>query len=123
MGLGKTLQALATVAFYERTDWPVLIVVPSSVKLAWASEIEKWMPMLPAASLSVVRGRADVAPLGVNGGPRIIIMTYSLFVKDSPAATAVAALAPPMVTFAVFLQENPSRKTNDSFIVHSCVFF
>ena len=38
MGLGKTLQAIAIACFYER-DWPVLIVCPASLKLAWAAEV------------------------------------------------------------------------------------
>ena len=35
MGLGKTLQAIC-VACYYRTEWPVLVVSPSSVRYAWA---------------------------------------------------------------------------------------
>ena len=34
MGLGKTLQAICIAAFYRR-EWPLLIVVPSSVRFAW----------------------------------------------------------------------------------------
>jgi len=34
MGLGKTIQALASMLYY-RTDWPVLIVCPSSLRLVW----------------------------------------------------------------------------------------
>jgi SWI/SNF-related matrix-associated actin-dependent regulator 1 of chromatin subfamily A len=36
MGLGKTLQAIAVVSCLE-TEWPVLIVVPSSLRLQWAA--------------------------------------------------------------------------------------
>ena len=35
MGLGKTLQAIAVMNYY-RSDWPFLIICPSSVKLTWA---------------------------------------------------------------------------------------
>jgi len=34
MGLGKTLQALC-IASYYRTEWPLLIIAPSSVRFAW----------------------------------------------------------------------------------------
>ena len=34
MGLGKTLQALG-VASYYRSEWPLLIIAPSSVRFAW----------------------------------------------------------------------------------------
>ncbi|CAE1324033.1 SMARCAL1 [Acanthosepion pharaonis] len=35
MGLGKTIQAIALACYY-RKDWPLLIVVPSSVRFDWA---------------------------------------------------------------------------------------
>jgi hypothetical protein len=41
MGLGKTPQAL-TAARMFRDDWPVLCVVPSSLRWHWAEEIENW---------------------------------------------------------------------------------
>ena len=34
MGLGKTIQAIA-VAVYYREKWPLLIVVPSSLRMTW----------------------------------------------------------------------------------------
>jgi len=42
MGVGKTIQAIAT-SFLYRKDWPVLIIVPSSLKLSWRDEIYKWL--------------------------------------------------------------------------------
>jgi len=42
MGLGKTLQALATALYYQ-DEWPMLIICPSSLRLTWAAEIERWM--------------------------------------------------------------------------------
>ena len=46
MGLGKTLQAIA-IAVYYRKEWPVLIVCPSSLRIAWGQQIEKWLPNEP----------------------------------------------------------------------------
>ena len=40
MGLGKTLQALAVMSYY-RSDWPLLVVCPSSVRFTWAEVREK----------------------------------------------------------------------------------
>ncbi len=34
MGLGKTVQALG-IASYYRSEWPLIIVCPSSVKFTW----------------------------------------------------------------------------------------
>ena len=35
MGLGKTLQAIAVMSYY-RSEWPLLIICPSSVRFIWA---------------------------------------------------------------------------------------
>ena len=35
MGLGKTIQAICLACYY-RDEWPLLIVVPSSVRFDWA---------------------------------------------------------------------------------------
>ncbi len=54
-GLGKTVQALATL---EADDaWPAVVVCPASLKLVWAREAAKW---LPHRSLTVVEGRSAV---------------------------------------------------------------
>uniref|UniRef100_A0A8C0HGC3 Zinc finger RANBP2-type containing 3 n=1 Tax=Chelonoidis abingdonii TaxID=106734 RepID=A0A8C0HGC3_CHEAB len=45
MGLGKTIQAIA-ISYYYKKDWPLLIVVPSSLKYPWIDEMEKWIPEL-----------------------------------------------------------------------------
>ena len=48
MGLGKTLQAIAVMSHY-RSDWPLLVVCPSSVRLTWAEVIA-----INAHSLSII---------------------------------------------------------------------
>ncbi|KAI2650516.1 DNA annealing helicase and endonuclease ZRANB3 [Labeo rohita] len=40
MGLGKTIQAIS-VAYVFKREWPLLIVVPSSLKYPWIEELEK----------------------------------------------------------------------------------
>jgi SWI/SNF-related matrix-associated actin-dependent regulator of chromatin subfamily A-like protein 1 len=52
MGLGKTIQTLAWLK--ERKDIrPVLIICPSSVKINWKREINKW---IPDASVTILSG-------------------------------------------------------------------
>jgi SWI/SNF-related matrix-associated actin-dependent regulator 1 of chromatin subfamily A len=46
MGLGKTVSSLVT-ALYYRDEWPMLIVCPSSLKMTWQSEIQKWLHFDP----------------------------------------------------------------------------
>lgn len=59
MGLGKTLQALA-IACHYRGEWPLLIVVPSSVKFSWIEEIEKWLPDINPHDINLIRSGTDV---------------------------------------------------------------
>ena len=35
MGLGKTLQAICVACYYHQ-EWPLMVICPSSVKMAWA---------------------------------------------------------------------------------------
>lgn len=52
MGLGKTLQAIAVVSCI-RESWPVLVLVPSSLRLHWASMIQQWLN-IPSSEILVV---------------------------------------------------------------------
>lgn len=54
MGTGKTLQALATMACY-REEWPLLIVVPASLRLVWAEVAEAWLPFLRPTDIKVTK--------------------------------------------------------------------
>ncbi|KAL2653918.1 hypothetical protein R1flu_022046 [Riccia fluitans] len=47
MGLGKTLQALAVVSCLHE-DWPVLIIVPSSLRVHWANMVTTWLNVSPS---------------------------------------------------------------------------
>lgn len=76
MGLGKTVQALA-LAWHYRSEWPVLIVSPSSVRGAWADEIERWFPQLSPGDIHVVRSGADVAHLDAP----VTLVTYALLAQ------------------------------------------
>eukprot|EP00696_Hemimastix_kukwesjijk_P010331 gnl/Hemi2/23027_TR7710_c0_g1_i1.p1 gnl/Hemi2/23027_TR7710_c0_g1~~gnl/Hemi2/23027_TR7710_c0_g1_i1.p1 ORF type:complete len:780 (+),score=147.86 gnl/Hemi2/23027_TR7710_c0_g1_i1:118-2457(+) len=55
MGLGKTVQAIAVACVY-RTEWPLLVISPSSVRLNWMDELRKWIPDLTDYSINVVNG-------------------------------------------------------------------
>jgi len=51
MGLGKSVQALGIAAFY-RSDWPALVIVPSSLRFVWRSEIRRWLPNASTQTVS-----------------------------------------------------------------------
>ena len=42
MGVGKSIQGLACALTYM-SDWPLLIICPSSLKSVWKDEIKKWL--------------------------------------------------------------------------------
>lgn len=75
MGLGKTVQAIS-MAWYFKADWPLLIICPSSLKLNWSLELEKWLtPQIHPTDINIViNGKADVDSL-VN------IVSYDLAVR------------------------------------------
>ncbi|XP_065053455.1 SWI/SNF-related matrix-associated actin-dependent regulator of chromatin subfamily A-like protein 1 [Rhopilema esculentum] len=75
MGLGKTIQAISLASYY-RSDWPLLVVSPSSVKVAWAKEFEKRLPSLDPFSINVVHTGKDDPCSGL-----INIMSYDLLPK------------------------------------------
>ena len=59
MGLGKTLQAIA-VAYYYKEDWPLLIIVPSSLRYPWVEELEKWLPDIHPHHINLIHTGADI---------------------------------------------------------------
>ncbi|XP_014771023.1 SWI/SNF-related matrix-associated actin-dependent regulator of chromatin subfamily A-like protein 1 isoform X2 [Octopus bimaculoides] len=77
MGLGKTLQAIS-VACYYRNEWPLLIVVPSSVRFDWAQQIRRWVPSLDPQEINVILKGKDS---GVSG--MVNILSYDLMSKKS----------------------------------------
>ena len=59
MGLGKTLQAIS-VAYYYRNEWPLLIIVPSSLRYCWIEEFEKWLPDINPGDINLVQSGNDI---------------------------------------------------------------
>ena len=40
-------------------EWPLLIIVPASLRLVWAEELERWLPHLRPSHIHVIEGRTD----------------------------------------------------------------
>ena len=57
-GLGKTIEALATIE--AAGAYPAVVVCPASLKLNWVRELERWLPQRSARALSGT-GAADGA--------------------------------------------------------------
>ncbi|OCT63361.1 DNA annealing helicase and endonuclease ZRANB3 [Xenopus laevis] len=86
MGLGKTLQAIA-VAYYYRDEWPLLVVVPSSLRYPWIEEMEKWIPELCPEDITVIENKTDV---GRMSACKVTVLGYGLLTTD--AQTLIDAL-------------------------------
>jgi len=72
-GLGKTVQALATLE--ADGAFPAVVVCPASMKLMWERESEKWLPW---RSVDVVSGRAEEGwPESAADGD-IVVLNYDI---------------------------------------------
>ena len=92
MGLGKTIQAIATCCAF-RQDWPVVVVVPNSLRLVWADELERWIPELGPHGVNVVKTGHDVAGL-TSAGASFHIITYGILSRASPVRDHLRAHSP-----------------------------
>jgi SWI/SNF-related matrix-associated actin-dependent regulator of chromatin subfamily A-like protein 1 len=102
-GLGKTIEALATIE--ADSAYPTIVVCPASLKLNWMRELERWLPARSAQILDGNRGpvaAADVtvvnydivagrleALTGVE--PRAIVLDESHYCKNPRAHRTQAA--------------------------------
>ncbi|KAK6047424.1 helicase protein [Cooperia oncophora] len=89
MGLGKSVQAL-TLARYYKSEWPLLIICPSSVKTAWkmVPKINKFLPIIQ--KIFLIEKGSDPLPTARTSNTgcffvsisivQIAIMSYDLMV-------------------------------------------
>ncbi|XP_004641407.1 SWI/SNF-related matrix-associated actin-dependent regulator of chromatin subfamily A-like protein 1 [Octodon degus] len=107
MGLGKTIQAICIAAFY-RKEWPLLVVVPSSVRFTWEQAFLRWLPSLRPENINVVvNGKGCLTAGLVNivsfdllsrlerqlkTSFKVVIIDESHFLKNSKTARCRAAV-------------------------------
>ena len=88
MGLGKTVQTLAMATrAYEQGSLggdagPLLIVAPTSVVAAWASEAERFCPDLAVVTVTETERRSGLALADQVGGAHLVVTSYALFRID-----------------------------------------
>jgi SWI/SNF-related matrix-associated actin-dependent regulator of chromatin subfamily A-like protein 1 len=72
-GLGKTVQALATI---EADDaFPTVVVCPASMKLVWERETQHW---LPHRSVAVLDGRTEATWTEKTRAADIVVLNYDI---------------------------------------------
>ncbi|KAM4836015.1 SWI/SNF-related matrix-associated actin-dependent regulator of chromatin subfamily A-like protein 1 isoform 1-T4 [Thomomys bottae] len=107
MGLGKTIQAICIAAFY-RKEWPLLVVVPSSVRFTWEQAFLQWLPSLNPEDINVVvtgKGRLKAGLVNITSFDllsklekqlkisfKVVIIDESHFLKNSKTARCRAAV-------------------------------
>ncbi|XP_048200753.1 SWI/SNF-related matrix-associated actin-dependent regulator of chromatin subfamily A-like protein 1 [Perognathus longimembris pacificus] len=107
MGLGKTIQAICIAAFY-RKEWPLLVVVPSSVRFTWEQAFLRWLPSLNPEDINVVvtgKGRLTAGLVNIisfdllsklekqlKTSFKVVIIDESHFLKNSKTARCRAAV-------------------------------
>jgi SWI/SNF-related matrix-associated actin-dependent regulator of chromatin subfamily A-like protein 1 len=97
-GLGKTVEALATI---EADDaYPTVVVCPASLKLNWEREIERW---LPHRSVAIIQGRAPVPPTA-----EITILNYEVVASHRETLARMRPRA--LVVDESHLCKNPQAK-------------
>ncbi|NWY48225.1 ZRAB3 endonuclease, partial [Sylvia atricapilla] len=79
MGLGKTIQAIA-ISYYYKNEWPLLIVVPSSLRYPWVDEMEKWIPELAPDDISIIQNKTDIGGISRS---KVTILGYGLLTSDA----------------------------------------
>ena len=47
-------------AFFYKEEWPLLVIVPSSLKYPWIEEIEKWFPQFGPNDINLVQSGSDI---------------------------------------------------------------
>uniref|UniRef100_A0A8B9QIN4 Zinc finger RANBP2-type containing 3 n=1 Tax=Apteryx owenii TaxID=8824 RepID=A0A8B9QIN4_APTOW len=79
MGLGKTIQAIA-ISYYYKKEWPLLIVVPSSLRYPWVDEMEKWIPELSPDDIIIIQNKTDTGRISTS---KVTILGYGLLTTDA----------------------------------------
>ena len=72
-GLGKTVQALATLEW--EGAFPAVVVCPASMKLTWERESRHW---LPERSVTVLDGRAEAGWTEEADEAEIVVLNYDI---------------------------------------------
>ena len=89
MGLGKTVQALGIASYYKE-EWPLFIIVPSSVKFMWKESAKRWLSesLRKVCNLKQEDSVDEFIQVMENGRQmiypksKIIISSYDLLTKN-----------------------------------------
>jgi hypothetical protein len=109
-GLGKTVQALATLE--SERAFPAIVVCPASLKLNWQRETSRW---LPHRSVALIAGRAP-APLESE----ILVLNYEILDahRESLAELGAAAL---VLDESHYCKNRKAKRTQEAQLLSSAL--
>jgi hypothetical protein len=69
-------------------EWPLLVIVPASLRLVWAEEVERWLPHVRPGQVVVIEGKedrlCDLPDVGRRAQlPQITITSYEMMKRLS----------------------------------------
>lgn len=115
MGLGKSLQALL-IARYFQADWPLLIIIPASLRYSWRDQVNRWFPEVEVQVL--IKSKETYLPKA-----QVYIVPYSLFcspraghLRQSPSLSNFGTV---IVDESHYCKEGKSQRTK--FVTELCV--
>lgn len=91
-GLGKTIEALATLE--ADGAYPAIVVCPASLKLNWMRELERWLPERSTRALAGTGRREKSAPAGAPGPGACADITIVNYDIVAARMAELRALAP-----------------------------
>ena len=98
-------------------EWPLLIIVPASLRLVWAEELEKWLPHLRPSSIHVIEGKSD--RLQGSDLPAVCITSYEMMQRLTCDAckgidgrpVVLTACAGSQVCFGALVTQSSTQET------------
>jgi SNF2-related domain len=82
MGLGKTFQSIALASAYQ-SEWPLLVICPSSLRAHWGAELVDNIPALSEADVCIVmNGKQQLYG-------RAVVLSYALAANMSAQVTEI----------------------------------
>lgn len=72
MGVGKTIQAIAS-AYCYMDEWPVLVICPASIKYNWRDEFMRWIPGLEKKDFYILKSKRTM-----KNAAKVWIASYNM---------------------------------------------
>ena len=107
MGLGKTPQGIAMARHYQ-SDWPLVVIAPSSLVLNWKKEIMLWLPDIKSSDITVIK-KGSQKPSGL-----ITIASYDYATKQENAIKNYLGLRGVLLVDEAHNMKNPDAKRTKS---------